>query len=259
MRLRTLIAGTCVLAGTIVVASGCSQSPPPPTESAVNTAATKSKAAKYPVRVASAESKIIPPRSDSSEATASGDNANPLGDPKNPGAPTLPLDDGPTELTMPKVFLTEAHAKTCLVKVGDPFPDLRLPDLQGQEQSLAALLGKKFTVVVFWTGKRPTSLVELADLGPGVVQRFPNQGVAVIGVNSGDDPQLAGELLKHAGGTFVNLSDRDGKALAQVATARIPRTYLLDASGKVLWFDLEYSRTTRRELVQAIRFLLARK
>jgi hypothetical protein len=36
----------------------------------------------------------------------------------------------------------------------------------------------------------------------------------------------------------------------------LPRTYLLDSSGKILWFDLEYSRSTRRELNQAIRYVL---
>jgi peroxiredoxin len=254
MRIQMVIAGACVLAGALVSALGCNQSPTPSsTTSAAQ--ASGSKQAHYDVKVASAESKIAPPRDDSSPAATSQSDVG------NPTAANgqLPLDDAPTELTMPQVFLTQAHADTCLVRVGDQFPDLRLADLQGQEQFLSRLMGEKLTVVAFWNGRRPTALVELADLGPCVVQRFLGQGVAVVGVNSGDDPRPAGELLKQAGATFANLSDRDGKALAQVATARLPRTYLLDASGKVVWFDLEYSRTTRRELVQAIRFLLAQK
>jgi hypothetical protein len=31
---------------------------------------------------------------------------------------------------------------------------------------------------------------------------------------------------------------------------------LIDAAGKILWFDIEYSRTTRRDLVGAIQATL---
>jgi peroxiredoxin len=89
-----------------------------------------------------------------------------------------------------------------------------------------------------------------------VLNRFSGNGVAVVGVNTGDDPQAARELIKLAGARFPNLSDRQGEAFKQVATTKVPRTYLVDASGKILWFDLEYSRTTRRELLQAIRYTL---
>jgi hypothetical protein len=32
----------------------------------------------------------------------------------------------------------------------------------------------------------------------------------------------------------------------------MPRTYLLDPTGKILWFDVEYSRSTRRDLSEAL-------
>ena len=48
------------------------------------------------------------------------------------------------------------------------------------------------------------------------------------------------------------LMDPQGKALAQVATRYLPRTYLVDAAGKIVWFDMEYSPSTRRQLIQAI-------
>jgi hypothetical protein len=41
-----------------------------------------------------------------------------------------------------------------------------------------------------------------------------------------------------------------------VATEHLPRTYLLDAEGRILWFDLEYSRATARELINALHFFL---
>jgi peroxiredoxin len=119
------------------------------------------------------------------------------------------------------------------------------------------MLGSKLTVVVFWNGAKPTALEELRDLGPDVLSRYSGNGVGVVGINTGDNPQLARELVKQNAVRFPNLSDPDGAALKQVASGKLPRTYLVDRAGKVLWFDLEYSQGTRRELVQAIRYALA--
>ena len=52
--------------------------------------------------------------------------------------------------------------------------------------------------------------------------------------------------------TFPSLLDPGGAYFAAVATERLPRIYLLDADGKILWFDMEYTETTRGALKQAI-------
>ncbi|MFH1924704.1 MAG: hypothetical protein ABIP48_33040, partial [Planctomycetota bacterium] len=62
--------------------------------------------------------------------------------------------------------------------------------------------------------------------------------------------------VEEAGAGFTNLLDPDGALFARVATEKLPRVYLLDADGKVLWFDLEFSRTTRDNLVQALQVAL---
>src|SRR5262249_32208640 len=85
----------------------------------------------------------------------------------------LPLEDAEAaELTMPGVSLTEAHAATSLVKVGDDFPDLRLMDGEGRQLELAGLMGQKLTVVVFWNGSQRASLEELGDLSRDVQPRY---------------------------------------------------------------------------------------
>ena len=56
-----------------------------------------------------------------------------------------------------------------------------------------------------------------------------------------------------AGANFPTLLDADGKAFAQIGSEKMPRTFLLDPQGKILWFDIEYSLSTRRELHQALR------
>lgn len=157
---------------------------------------------------------------------------------------------------MPKVIMSKGDQAACRVKVGDTMPAIELPKLEGDGKTkLADLFGKKATVVVFWKGDRRMGQQQLADLGNDVVQPFGKEGVSVVGVAVDQSPQEAQQALKKVGATFTNLSDADGKAFALMGTGRFPRTYVLDPSGKIVWFDIEYSMATRRELHQALRSL----
>ena len=133
-------------------------------------------------------------------------------------------------------------------------PEIALPQVGGSgDKTLAALYGKKATVVVFWKSDRRMTQQQLADLGRDVIEPFAQKGVAVVGVVVKESADSATAALKKAGGSFVNLLDADGKAFAQVGEQKLPRTFLLDPQGKILWFDIEYSIQTRRELKQALR------
>jgi thiol-disulfide isomerase/thioredoxin len=106
--------------------------------------------------------------------------------------------------------------------------------------------------VIFWKGDRRMTQQQLADIGADIVKPFRNEGVAVVGVAVDKSNKDAEATFKKSGATFPNLHDADGKAFAQVGRGRFPRTYLLDAGGKIVWFDIEYSLATRRELHQAL-------
>jgi peroxiredoxin len=161
--------------------------------------------------------------------------------------------------TIPPVLLTDAHKSLCLVGVGDPLPEMELQQLGGRRSKLADLYGKKATVVVFWKSDRRMTLTELADLGPDVVEPFQGEGVAVVGVAVGESANQARSIVRQTGAKFPNLLDTDGAAFAKVGSDKLPRTYLLDPSGKILWFDIEYSQSTRRELAQSLEAVAGRK
>ncbi|REK21733.1 MAG: hypothetical protein DWQ42_18820 [Planctomycetota bacterium] len=157
---------------------------------------------------------------------------------------------------LPEVLLSEQHEAACRVKVGDVMPDLSLTDTSGNAKSLAELFGSKVTVVCFWDADNPLSNWQLADLEPEVAQKFGEHGVRVVAINRGQSADVAQSEADKAGASFPVLVDEDGQAYDQVATAYLPRTYVLDAAGKILWLDLEYSSATRRHLQQAILFAL---
>jgi peroxiredoxin len=153
---------------------------------------------------------------------------------------------------VPQVLLTAQHEALCRVKVGDTLPAIELPKLGGGRAKLADLYGRAATVVVFWKSDRRMTLDELADLGPDVVEPFGTQDVAVVGIAVEESAGDARAVLSKAGAKFTNLLDADGQAFAKVGSQKLPWTLVLDASGQVVWFDLEYSHATRRELEQTL-------
>jgi len=153
---------------------------------------------------------------------------------------------------VPTVLLTRQHEALCRVKVGDPLPDAELPNLAGGKARLSDLRGKAATVVVFWKSDRRMTWDQLADLGPDVVQPFGPKGVAVVGIAVQEPAARARDIVRSTGAEFPQLLDADGKAFAQVGAERLPWSLVLDPSGKIVWFDLEYSHATRRELQQAL-------
>jgi peroxiredoxin len=140
-------------------------------------------------------------------------------------------------------------------------PEADLTDLGGQEQPLAEGYGEKLTVVFFWTrGDTEFSAMAasqaLEDLQLDVFEPYSEKGVQVVAVNEGDTVEDVKATVEEAGAKFTLLVDPEGALMAKVATEKLPRPYLLDAEGKILWFDLEFSRTTRDSLLQAIEVAL---
>jgi peroxiredoxin len=154
--------------------------------------------------------------------------------------------------TVPAVELSKEHEALCKVKVGDSLPAVELPKIGGGSAKLNDLHGKGATVVVFWKGDRQMALDELADLGPDVVKEFGPKGVEVVGVAVTEPEADAQAAIEKSAASFTQLLDADGKAFEQVGAKKFPWTLVLDADGKVIYFDLEYSLATRRELKQAL-------
>ncbi len=144
-------------------------------------------------------------------------------------------------------------------------PEAELPDSAGKLHTLKSLYGRKLTVVCFWTigdstKSRLVTTRALKDLMKDVAEPFGEKGVRVIGIDVGDTADAARQQLADAGATFPNLVDPSGEFFGRVAkVARVdlkPRPFLLDANGRILWFDVELPRDSMRDMAQGIRAAL---
>lgn len=153
--------------------------------------------------------------------------------------------------SIPKVFLTAEHSAMCRVRVGEQLPAISLAQLSGGDTDLAKLQGKQATVVLFW-GDDPwmskTALADLAQIGSA-------DDVAIVGIAVKLPNNEVQAATEKAGADFPQLLDADGKAFNQVGMTKLPRIYVLNESGEILWFDIEYSQSTQRELKQTLAVL----
>lgn len=159
------------------------------------------------------------------------------------------------EIHEPSVALSRDHRATCRRFLGDVLPDANLADAQGQSHSLAASWGPRFSVVVCWNADNAYALDQFQEI-PNELAPLQERGVRVIAIHVGPPPEDYAQLCQQHGKDILCLVDPDGEYFAQLATRKLPRTYLVDAHGTILWLDLEYSRTTRYDLRNALYYYL---
>lgn len=179
-------------------------------------------------------------------------NKKPAARRRRPVAPAEPIPVEPN--VVPPVALTEQLQAASWFRVGDEFPDLQLPTLAGAAQPLSALNGGKPTVVVVWSPDNPYAREELADL-PKLLAPFGDKVSAVV-IGWGASAQAVRDVVEPLGLEIPVLVDADRQALPAKSPLLLPQTYLVDAGRKVLWHDLEYSRSTRRQLTKALQVTL---
>ena len=205
------------------------------------------------------ESPSNPGQRDGQSGSADAGQGTPIDHPPGKANPSPHQDPAPVPI-IPKVAMTDELLATCLVQVGDIMPDAKLPDLADKPLSLSELRGQKLTVVCFWksgetdAGKLKANEI-LGDL-QDLYDADQEKGVRIVGINEGDPPEAVRKLVADAKVTFPNLLDPDRALFNKVATERFLRVYLLDAKGGILWFDVEFSPTTRRSLKTAIQVAL---
>lgn len=121
-----------------------------------------------------------------------------------------------------------------------------LPSSEGKPFSLRSQLGKRATVLAFLNSECPISNGYIPTLNE-LSQKYAEQGVAVVGVNSNDGVSLR-QIILHAKEfsiAFPVLRDAGGLIADQFAAGHCPEVIVLDAKQAVQYrgrIDDRYSR-----------------
>ena len=119
-----------------------------------------------------------------------------------------------------------------LVVVGDTAPDFSITADNGRAIT-PTNFGGKLLVLNFWATWCPPCIEELPSLNQ-FQRRFANSGVVVLGISIDKDEKAYRDFLARARVSFLTARDPDNKINVEYGTLKVPETYIIDSSGKVL-------------------------
>lgn len=137
----------------------------------------------------------------------------------------------------PSTRSTPPAKRSTPLGVGDPIPDVTLPDQHGTPRSLRAMLGRPLVVYFYPADNTPACTLEACTFRDEF-EHFCGLNAEVIGISS-DSVDSHAAFAKRFNLPFVLLADIDGVARAAFA---VPKTlglfpgrvtYVVDSSGIV--------------------------
>ena len=141
-------------------------------------------------------------------------------------------------------------AETTLINAGDVAPDFTVEMLDGSKATLSALQGKP-TLLIFWATWCPPCRLELSKLQEHIIDRYGDK-INVLPISRGEERAKVEEYISKMGYTFAVGLDGDQSIYRKYATNYIPRCFVIDAKGKVLYSGVGYDEAIAKEVEQNI-------
>ncbi|MBO7265930.1 MAG: TlpA family protein disulfide reductase [Alistipes sp.] len=140
---------------------------------------------------------------------------------------------------------------TTLINVGDMAPDFTVTMLDGREYTLSELRGN-VVMVCFWATWCPPCRQELAHLQEGVIDHFAGEKFVVLPISRGEQREVVEKFITDMGYTFGVGLDSDRAIYDLYASNYIPRTFIVNKQGKVVYRNAGYDETIAQEVNAAI-------
>ena len=141
-------------------------------------------------------------------------------------------------------------AETTLINAGDVAPDFTVEMLDGSKVTLSALQGKP-TLLIFWATWCPPCRLELSKLQEHIIDRYGDK-INVLPISRGEERATVEDYISNMGYTFAIGLDGDQSIYNNYATNYIPRCFVIDANGKVLYSGVGYDEAIAKEVEESI-------
>ena len=145
---------------------------------------------------------------------------------------------------------TDDLAETTLINAGDVAPDFTVEMLDGSTVTLSALQGKP-TLLIFWATWCPPCRLELSKLQEHIIDRYGDK-INVLPISRGEERATVEDYISNMGYTFAIGLDGDQSIYNNYATNYIPRCFVIDANGKVLYSGVGYDDAIAKEVEESI-------
>lgn len=145
---------------------------------------------------------------------------------------------------------------TTLVKVGQEAPDFSVEMLDGRTIKLSELRGK-VVMLCFWATWCPPCRQEMAHLQEGVIDHFAGKNLVVLPISRGEKRDVVEKFLADNGYTFGVGLDPERAIYDLYASNFVPRTFIINKRGKVVYrvagYDEETAKAVNAAIAKALR------
>ena len=142
-------------------------------------------------------------------------------------------------------------AKTTIVKKGDKAPDFTVEMVDGSKVQLSKLKGK-VVVVNFWATWCPPCREELKHVQKGLIDRFKGKKFVFLPISRGEKKEVVEAFRKKMNYTFPMGLDPQQSIYKLYASNYIPRNFVVDKDGKVIYVSVGYTPEEFAEMVKVI-------
>jgi peroxiredoxin len=141
-------------------------------------------------------------------------------------------------------------AKTTLIHAGDIAPDFTVEMLDGSKVTLSELQGKP-TLLIFWATWCPPCRLELSKLQEHIIDPYGDK-INVLPISRGEERAKVEGYISKMGYTFAVGLDGDQSIYSKYATNYIPRCFVIDANGTVVYSGVGYDEVVAKEVEESI-------
>ncbi|MEO6437024.1 MAG: TlpA disulfide reductase family protein [Tepidisphaeraceae bacterium] len=144
----------------------------------------------------------------------------------------------------------DGEAASTLTKVGDAAPKFEVQTLDGKAVSTDSLKGKVVLLNFFatWCGPCVQEMPHLQALS----ETYKDKPVVVLSIAREQGADEVKKFVEQKKLTFTIALDPKREAYKQFATMYIPRSYVLDRDGKIVFQTVGFSDTTEKDIIAAI-------
>ncbi len=141
---------------------------------------------------------------------------------------------------------------TTRVQPGEKVPDFTAYTIDGKKVKLSQFRGKVVLINFFTTWCGPC-LREMTELEKEIWQPYRDKGLVVLAIGREETRDKLVPFRDEKKLTFTILPDPDRKIFSQFATQYIPRNFLIDRKGQLIYSNIGYTREGFASLREHVR------
>lgn len=154
-------------------------------------------------------------------------------------------------LMMTTALVAENH-KGSLVKTGDQAPAFTVQTLDGKTISNQDLKGKVVLVNFFATWCGPC-MRELPEIEKHLWPEFKNEDFVMVSIGREHTKEELLKWNKKKGFTFPIAADPKREVYSKFASQYIPRNFILDKNGKIIWQGVGFDKEELNQMMKTIK------